>query len=484
MAINLEAPGESGANFEDIKDYLGAGAVNVLWFDGVDPTGATDSFAGIQAAVDAAYAANQNRDTDIDGWGIIFFPPGIYSISDTVDFDPGGGIECGVTVLGCGTKNTQITASMAKPLFSFGKSVTYSGDGYTTSIRANVSGIEFTNASTNAASGCVTLKGAQGGKVDRCKFNVSGGIGVRCYDEVFSNTFDSCEFSGSGAATSTAIGIHVMHHATIIACNFHGLNIGVRACGYQVAILNNRVETCTLGVAAGVDHNAASFALTASQVRGGSFESNWRGIEVYAGSHTAFSNISIHGISNNANGQLERGVYVAGGLNLTFQDIVMSVTHDAGTHSVGFDEFDWSFAGASGDIYLINCAGNADATDTWVYSTNAKFIFPIGGSVESPRENITQGTSKSTAVEKDNRRVQVTMHNATLNADTSVGFTLTNSYITTSKSVRVAIKSGATAASYTVGVDEIAAGSCKIHLRNVSAGNLGEAVVLYVDVED
>jgi hypothetical protein len=483
MAIDLEAPGESGANFEDIKDYLGVGAVNVLWFDGVDPTGATDSHAGIQAAVDAALTANQNRDTDVDGWGILFFPPGIYSISDTIDFDPGGGGEWGATILGCGAKSTQIIASMAKPLFNFGRSVTYAGDGYTTSMRVNVSQIQLINNSTDAAAGCITMKGCQGGKVDRCNFTSLGGIEVRCFDEVFSNTFDSCEFIGTGSATSMAYGIHVMHHATIIACNFHGLAVGISACGYQVAILNNRLETCAQALYLGKDHNNNGFALTASQVRGGSFESNLRNIVIYAGSHTSFSNISIHGQSNTPNGQLEQGVYVAGGYSLTFDSVLVNV-NSAAPMSIGLDEFDWSFAGASGDIYLTNCDSNGDATDTWVYSTNAKFIRPNGGGAASPRENITQGTSKATAVEKDNRRVQVTMHNATLNAGTSVGFTLTNSYITTSKSVRVAIKSGATAASYTVGVDEIAAGSCKIHLRNVSAGNLGEAVVLYVDVED
>jgi hypothetical protein len=440
MAIDLQAPGESGANFEDIKDYLGVGAVNVLWFSGVDPTGATDSTAGIQAAVDAAFTANQNRDTDIDGWGIIFFPPGIYEISDTIDFNGTG--ELGVTVLGCGTKSTQINASMAKPIFNFGRSVTYTGDGNTTSFRVNVSQIQFINNSTNAAAGCITMKGCQGGKVDRCSFTILGGIGIRCYAEVFSNTFDSCEFIGVGSATSVGWGIHVMHHAMISACNFHGLAIGISACGYEVSILNNRIETCAQALYLGKDHNNSAFLLAASQVRGGSFESNLRNIDIYSGAAVTFSNISMHGESNNANGQLEHGVNVAGGLNLVFESVQMSVTHDSGTHSVGFSQYDWGFSGASGDIYLINCSGNSDSADTWVYSTNAKFIFPIGGSVESPRENITQATSKSTGVTKDNRRVQVTMHNATLTTATSVGFTLTNSYVSTDKSVRCAIKSG------------------------------------------
>jgi hypothetical protein len=90
----------------------------------------------------------------------------------------------------------------------------------------------------------------------------------------------------------------------------------------------------------------------------------------------------------------------------------------------------------------------------------------------------TQGTSKSTTVTLDKVCGQITMHNATLNAGTSVGFTLSNSTIAANDVVNVAIKSGATADSYNVTVDATAAGSCRIQLRNVSAGNLSEAVVL------
>lgn len=90
----------------------------------------------------------------------------------------------------------------------------------------------------------------------------------------------------------------------------------------------------------------------------------------------------------------------------------------------------------------------------------------------------TQTTDKATGVTLNKRCGQITMNNATLNAGTSVSFTLTNSEIATSDIVSVCIASGATANAYFVGVDAISPGSCRIHLRNVSASNLGEALVL------
>ena len=91
---------------------------------------------------------------------------------------------------------------------------------------------------------------------------------------------------------------------------------------------------------------------------------------------------------------------------------------------------------------------------------------------------VTQATSKSTGVTLNNICGAITMNAASLAATTSVGFTLTNSAIAATDIVIVNLKSGATADSYTVTVDAVAAGSCRISLRNVTGGALAEAVVL------
>lgn len=91
---------------------------------------------------------------------------------------------------------------------------------------------------------------------------------------------------------------------------------------------------------------------------------------------------------------------------------------------------------------------------------------------------VTQATSKSTGVTLDKVCGQITMNNAALNAGVSVSFTLTNSTIAATDTVRVNIQSGASADSYAVDVTAVAAGSCRIQVRNFTAGNLSEALVL------
>jgi hypothetical protein len=98
--------------------------------------------------------------------------------------------------------------------------------------------------------------------------------------------------------------------------------------------------------------------------------------------------------------------------------------------------------------------------------------FKLGGQV-------TQATNKSTGVQLDRPCGQITMNGAALAASTSVGFTLTNAEIINATDIVVVnIGSGATANSYSVTVDAVAVGSCHIHVRNVSAGSLSEALVL------
>jgi hypothetical protein len=91
---------------------------------------------------------------------------------------------------------------------------------------------------------------------------------------------------------------------------------------------------------------------------------------------------------------------------------------------------------------------------------------------------VTQATNKATGVQIDRRAGSITMNNAALAAAAEVGFTVTNSEVAATDVVAVCIASGATAASYTVNVDAVAAGSFKITVGNVSAGSLGEAIVL------
>lgn len=109
------------------------------------------------------------------------------------------------------------------------------------------------------------------------------------------------------------------------------------------------------------------------------------------------------------------------------------------------------------------------ATSSLGYATGA------GGTV-------TQATNKSTGVTLNKLVGQITTNNAALNAGVAVSFTWNNSLLAATDIPLVSMKSGGSAASYTFTVDAVAAGSCVITIRNYTAGNLSEALVLNVAV--
>jgi len=87
------------------------------------------------------------------------------------------------------------------------------------------------------------------------------------------------------------------------------------------------------------------------------------------------------------------------------------------------------------------------------------------------------GSGKATAVTLNNVCGQITMNNATLNAGTTVTFTLTNSAIAATDVLVLNHVSGGTAGSYLLNA-QAGAGSASINVRNITAGNLGEAIVI------
>lgn len=92
---------------------------------------------------------------------------------------------------------------------------------------------------------------------------------------------------------------------------------------------------------------------------------------------------------------------------------------------------------------------------------------------------VTQLTDKSTGVTLNKPSGQITMDAATLNRNTGVTFTMTNSFIAAADVLVLNIASGATPNSYTATVDAVAAGSCDIQLHNHTTGaDLADAVVL------
>jgi hypothetical protein len=91
---------------------------------------------------------------------------------------------------------------------------------------------------------------------------------------------------------------------------------------------------------------------------------------------------------------------------------------------------------------------------------------------------VSQTTSKSTAVTLNTICGRINMTSSPLASNTSVSFTVNNSRVAAADVVVINIGAGATASSYLVDIDAVAAGSFVIHIRNVSAGSLSEAVAL------
>ena len=111
-----------------------------------------------------------------------------------------------------------------------------------------------------------------------------------------------------------------------------------------------------------------------------------------------------------------------------------------------------------------------DANFTNLNTDKAGYITGEGGTV-------TQATSKATAVTLNKKCGQITMHNASLAAATTVIFTLTNSTIAATDLLVLNHVSGGTAGAYLLNA-QAAAGSTSINVRNVTAGSLSEAIVI------
>lgn len=100
------------------------------------------------------------------------------------------------------------------------------------------------------------------------------------------------------------------------------------------------------------------------------------------------------------------------------------------------------------------------------------------GYAPAAQGSVTQGSSKSTGVTLNDSMGQITMNGATLNTLTNVTFTLTNNSISAKDVIILNVGAGATSGAYNCWISSMSTGTCTITLRNISGGNLSEAVVI------
>jgi threonine dehydratase len=91
---------------------------------------------------------------------------------------------------------------------------------------------------------------------------------------------------------------------------------------------------------------------------------------------------------------------------------------------------------------------------------------------------VTQLTSKATGVTLNKSAGQITMHNASLGAGTTVLFTLTNNTLSAKDVLIVNVGSGGTSGAYWPYVANVGAGTAVIGVYNNTAGPLSQAIVL------
>ena len=137
--------------------------------------------------------------------------------------------------------------------------------------------------------------------------------------------------------------------------------------------------------------------------------------------------------------------------------------------------------GASAPIFKGTIMSNTKATGVAYLDPEFSTCYATEeiGYAAAAQGAVTQATSKSTAVTLDKSAGRITMNNASLATATNATFTLNNALISVNDAVVLTISGGqATAGSYNVFANSLAAGSVSITLRNISGGTLSEAVII------
>ena len=137
-----------------------------------------------------------------------------------------------------------------------------------------------------------------------------------------------------------------------------------------------------------------------------------------------------------------------------------------------------SLPDATGTVALVaGSNGQLIYNNAGAYAGGPLFSLTTGTLGYTTGGTITQGTNKSTTVILNGASGRITMNAEALAIGTNVTFTLTNSSITASDLLILNHVSGGTAGSYLLNA-QTAAGSATINVRNITAGILGEAIVI------
>jgi len=139
--------------------------------------------------------------------------------------------------------------------------------------------------------------------------------------------------------------------------------------------------------------------------------------------------------------------------------------------------------GASAPVFKGTIMSNTKATGVAYLDPEFSTCYATEeiGYAAGAQGTVTQATDKATGVTLNKSAGRITMNAAALAGGAVVSFILTNSLISANDIVIVNVSSnttGSAAGAYTTYISYMAAGTCLISLRNLSATSYSEAVII------
>lgn len=296
------------------------------------------------------------------------------------------------------------------------------------------------------------------------------------------NTFD---FAGAGDRSYSLLDANftqLWSLRDVIVTPAYGAYSGYTPASYAIAV--DPSMRCITGDTTASATRVSTTNVTAQwQIKGTTLGSSSQGMFTFESTSASSCPYLLLGRSRNAavgshtvvnSGDFLAAISVAGSDGTQFTEACRMTAEVDGTPGTNDMPGRWVFRttadGASSPSEVMRLDSNQAALFS---SATGGFGYRAGAG-----SSATQATSKSTGVTVNAMNGQVTMNAAALAAGTTVGFTLTNSSIAAHDAVIPWIKSGGTNNSYSINVTAVAAGSCRIEVRNTSGGSLSEALVL------
>jgi hypothetical protein len=204
------------------------------------------------------------------------------------------------------------------------------------------------------------------------------------------------------------------------------------------------------------------------------YESTSDGMQLNGDNTTVIGNSSMN--AGNGGGT-HYGVYIVAGSNCSILNNRIGDDQGSPTQTYGVR------APSGATVRGNNLAGNATGPLFGAITSFNTGAFDTGLNMvaSAATGTATQGTDKSTTVVITRASGEITMNNATLNAGTLVSFTLTNTRIALGDVLVLNHVTGGTPGAYLLNA-RCAAGSAVINVRNITAGNLAEAIVIAFNV--